>query len=114
MSDLIIATDPEWNAEKHGKSLCDRFGRVLAFTYPGYRWRIDAQPHQGIVDVRCEHASCYAGYTFNLRKNGIPDDAAIARAGGEVLERYGLGRRGFSEDQYRAMPRWCGQLRPEW
>lgn len=126
MSDLIVATDPEWNSEKHGKSLCDRFGKVLAFTYPGYRWRVDAQPHQGIVDVRCEHAnsatlmlnrqlaSRSVGYTFNLRRYGIPDDAAIRRAGGEILERYHLNRRGFSETEYRSLPRWCGQLQPDW
>jgi len=114
MSELIVATDADWNAEKHGKSLCDRFGSVLAIAYPGYRWRIDARPDHGIVDVRCEHASCYAGYTFNLKRNGMPDDDDIRMAGGEVLERYGLIRRGFSEDQYRLLPRWCGQILPEW
>lgn len=114
MSELIVASDPEWNAERHAKMLCDEFGGVLAKEYPGYRWRVEAKPHQGIVDIRCEHASGRAGYTFNLKRNGMPDRAAIVRGGGEVLERFSLNRRGFHEAEYRDLPRFCGQLTPEW
>lgn len=114
MSEFNVYTEADLTAEKSGKALCDRIGPVLAAAYPGYNWRIDARPTQGIVDVQCSHASGRAGFTFNLVKNGIPDDHQIRTAGGEVLERFKLGRRGFSEDQYRSLPRFCGLLLPEW
>lgn len=113
MSDLIVSCDADWNAEKHAKSLSDYFGEVLARTYPGYRWRVEPKVKSGIVDIRCEHTAARYGYTFNLRKHGIPDRKAIVMAGGEILERFKLGRRAFSEDEYRSLPRWCGQLTPE-
>jgi hypothetical protein len=112
MSELLVVSDPEWNAERHNKALCDYVGEPLARTYPGYRWRVEVKG--GLIDIRCEHATGRAGYTFNIAKNGLPDRKAIMLAGGEILERFHLGRRGFSEDAYRSLPRWCGQLLPDW
>lgn len=122
MSDLIVTSDPEWSAERHSKALCDYFGETLAREYPGYRWRVEAKPKAGIVDIRCEHAQGTAadgkrggsyGYTFNLRRHGLPERSAVVMAGGEILERFKLSRRAFSEEQFRSLPRWLGQLLPD-
>lgn len=117
MSELIVSSDAGWNAERNYKAISDNIGETLATLYPGYHWRVEVG--RGIVDVRCGQANSYClkngrrqnvGYTFNLVRDGIPDRAAIMRAGGEVLESFKLSRRGFDESAFRSLPRWCGQL----
>jgi len=112
MSELIVSSEASFRSERHHKAISDTIGSKLATLYPGYKWRVEV--YGGIADASCVHASGRAGYTFNLVRDGIPDNAAIMRAGGVVLERFKLNRRAFDEHEYRSLPRFCGLLLPEW
>ena len=110
MDGITVIDDLDFQVQLRDKVYSDLVGRTLAKTYPGYRWRVESSVEQGIIDVRCEHASGKAGYTFNLVKNGIPDAKAIIMAGGEILESFALSRRGLDAPEFLSRPRYMGDL----
>lgn len=66
--------------------------------YPGHQWRVNADHETGLVTVQLlyidtvrQHARW--GYVIHIaRLNGDPTLRAAVRAGGELLERFGLSR----------------------
>ena len=87
----------EANAEL-GKAV----GTALARFYPGHPWGVASEIEHGILKI------CIQGFTqwqFVLkisRLKGDPAMKAVMRAGGELLERLGMPRKGFSMDAWRA------------
>jgi hypothetical protein len=97
MSEIIVATDADFRQELEAKAMSDSIGPLLATHYPGYRWRVEPDVKNGIVDIRCEHTNCKFGYTLipSLYFSETQWRAAIIKAGGEILERFNMSRRGF-------------------
>jgi len=108
MDRITVIDDEDFQVDLKYKAICDAIGGTLALTYPRYHWRVEGGG--GIVDVRCEHATGKAGYTFNLVRNGIPDTKTIIMAGGEILESFDLSRRGLDVAEFLSRPRHLGDL----
>lgn len=106
---IYVATDQDFRDELRAKELCDSVGPVLAMTYPGYRWRTEALPKQGIIRIRCEMTNASFGYVLKLRNwfSATQWRELVVKAGGEILERSNLNRRGFDENEFRQAPRDC-------
>ena len=74
--------------------------------YPGHQWRVSADHEAGIVTVQLLYTDLLRhnakwGYVIKIdRLNGDPTLRAAVRAGGELLERFGLSReRGLVDDE---------------
>lgn len=103
MSEIVVVSDADWTNEVRKKAVADYVGPLLANEYPGYRWRVEPDIHNGIVNIRCEHASGIYGYTLkpHLYYSETQWRAAVIKAGGEILERFHLSRKGLSESNYQ-------------
>lgn len=72
--------------------------------YPGHQWRVNADHDTGIVQVQLLYLDKLGrngkwGYVIKIdRLNGDPTLRAAVRAGGELLERFGLPRRRMRVD----------------
>ncbi len=66
--------------------------------YPGHQWRVNADHDTGLVTVQLLYTDLLRhnakwGYVIKIaRLNGDPTLRAAVKAGGELLERYGLSR----------------------
>lgn len=70
--------------------------------YPGHPWSVEADHEQGIVKLRLEILMKGPNW-FILHINTLKTDPtlkAVMRAGGDMLERFALGRRGMLLDQF--------------
>jgi hypothetical protein len=85
-------------------SLAAAVFHVLERHYPGHRWRVNADHAQGIVTVQLQYLDAvrrWANYGYLLKIANLKSDPgmkAVVRAGGELLERYGLSREGMRVD----------------
>ena len=90
-------------------------GDMLNRYYPGHAWHVEVQMAQnstgGVIKIRLNGIMpAERWYVINMRDILTDGDAKrlITRAGGELLERYGLRRGAFSLDDWRlalnAMP----------
>lgn len=76
----------------------------LAEHYPGHNWRVNADHQQGIVAVQLGYFGATRreapwGYRIKIdRLKGDPGLRAVVRAGGEMLERFGLPRAKAADD----------------
>ena len=67
--------------------------------YPGHQWRVNADHETGLVTVQLLYTDLVRrnakwGYVIKIdRLNGDPTLHAAVKAGGELLERFGLPRR---------------------
>jgi hypothetical protein len=116
MSDIIVATDHDFRHEIAAKEVSDYIGPLLANTYPGYRWRVEPDAKNGIVDIRCEHTNCKFGYTLIPSRYFSETQwrAAIIKAGGEILERFNMSRRGFDAVDFLTRERdFAGLIHPD-
>jgi hypothetical protein len=106
-SPIQVVSDEEFRDELRAKELSDSVGLTLAQTYPGYRWRVEPHPRQGIVNIRCEMTDASYGYVLKLRNwySATQWRESVIRAGGEILERFSMSRRGFDESAFRAAAR---------
>jgi hypothetical protein len=110
MSDHIIsATGP--TAVKDAE-LCCRIGEQLTRLYPGHMWRVGADhragtivvdlPYQKIVwDDATRQWKLYRNHAFMLHIQDVlaqGGEDRVMRAGGEMLERFGLKRSGRDDD----------------
>lgn len=114
MSDIIVCNDADLRQTLGEKALCDATGPVLARTYPGYRWRVEAR--SGVVIIRNEMTNCKWAYVLHPDKSFSATDwhDKVVRAGGEILERYNLWRSGFNMGNWLDRPRdFTGITRPD-
>ena len=93
--------------EKRGKDVMDmafakEVGRVLHMHYPNYGWRVDADTQRKTIHVLNIDLSGEWGFVLHMNKiaNEADLEKKVMRAGGEILERYGLSRLGFNANEY--------------
>lgn len=70
--------------------------------YPGHRWSCEVKTEQGVAYVRNLFADPRQGWVIHLRNclNWADVKKVAIEAGGELLERYGLPRGPFREQDY--------------
>lgn len=109
MSEILIGLDDDKSATTEvndflmAKQVCDR----LNSHYPGHLWAVNVDGGtRGVINIRNFLLSPLWGYVIRL-----PDvysaswlDREVVRAGGEILERFGLRRGRLDEAQYAQLP----------
>ncbi len=92
------------NDEVIAKEVAD----LLLRYYPGYLWAvsIDSRATVGMLDIRNLSLSGKWGFRFPLKQylDGLDTRKKIVMAGGELLERYRMPRKGFSAADYAHIP----------
>jgi len=88
--------------------MCKNALDTLYKKYPGYTWMVMVDDVGGIMNIECLNASGRIGFTLHL--NNIVHDVGVLnkevmRAGGELLERYGLSRNRAKADEIQNMKR---------
>lgn len=91
-------------------AMCRAVGEELMQLYPQHRWAVQADTFAGVVNVRLLYSGGskmgqfgYMLHMATLMSGENTARKAIMRAGGELLERYGLARsRGTEESAMRA------------
>lgn len=79
---------------------------ALHTAYPGHLWAVTCDGKSGMADVRNLFLSGQWGFRLKLHAiySGSEFKREVIRAGGELLERFKLSRRGFRPDEYSALP----------
>ncbi|MGH2721615.1 MAG: hypothetical protein ACRDJO_08435 [Actinomycetota bacterium] len=87
-------------------AMAKRLAEVLDKHYPGHTWAVNVDSKQGIATVQNLRLSGRWGFYLKLRDLTYHDEIEreAMRAGGELLERYGLQRGRFRQSQYQALP----------
>lgn len=105
---------PSVDTESYGEQamaevdLCRAVGETLEASYPGYDWYVGTMLDAGtvVIDVVAEKPLPLQNHAFLLHVQtlmGAGGQQAVIRAGGEMLERFGLPRsRAPSEWKLRA------------
>lgn len=84
-------------------SLCKHVYECLTINYPGHDWLVGADSFAGIVTIDLPYTKPYHlrnyGYVLHMSSADAPDARTrVRRAGGELLERFGLPRAGATEE----------------
>jgi hypothetical protein len=88
-------------------------GDTLERHYPGWLWQIRPNEHGGIIDIFSLKLSGRLAYTLHIPTVQEDEDfRCIVRAGGELLERFGFRRVGYSYDEWRRREMVLGQFIP--
>lgn len=93
--------NPHGDLDAANAELCRKIGRKLGEVYPGHPWGVVAEIEHGIVKI------CLQGFTqwpsiihISTLKND-PGLRSVVKYGGELLERLGMPRKGFSLADWR-------------
>lgn len=81
----------------------------LEAKYPGWLWAVQPDHRGGVINIFSWRLSGKWGYRLHTKR--VQDDPtrdAAMRAGGEILERFGFKRKGFSLEDWRAAKRYMG------
>jgi hypothetical protein len=112
MGELVVVSDSDWKAHGAKQEMADFYGRLLAETYPGYRWRVEPHPHptHPFVDIRVEAGGGALGFTVCPRNHFSYTDIRnyVIMQAGETLERHLLNRRRFNEREFLERPKTFG------
>lgn len=106
MTNELMTAEPilRANDEVIAKEVAD----LLLRHYPGYLWAvsIDSRETVGMLDIRNLSLSGKWGFRFPLKEylDGMDTRRKVVRAGGEILERYRMPRRGFNAADYSHIP----------
>lgn len=87
--------------------IAKKIGEDLMHTYPNRQWHVDVDTRNETIVISCPSLSKRMGYRLNMKKETIAQLLPrCRRAGGEILERYGV-TRGRIIDPYdiEQMPR---------
>lgn len=84
-------------------AVCRQVGEDLTRYYPGHNWMVGCNHDAGTVVIDLPYAKPlnmqnYAYVLYLTTILGADGRAAVMRAGGELLERFGLARRGAKDD----------------
>lgn len=89
-----------------GQQVARAIAAGLEVRYPGHCWRIDVRCSQRVVHLNHMLLSGRYGMVVPIQRQTCADLAAeVIRAGGELLERYGLARGALDDDKWAALPR---------
>ncbi|HKS73269.1 MAG TPA: hypothetical protein VJQ82_08730 [Terriglobales bacterium] len=102
---MIIDTESHGPTAVADIALCKMIYETLLEHYPNHPWLIGANSESGAADIKLLYTDprnprTNWGYSLNLNSLVTHDERKrkIVRAGGELLERYGLARNGARED----------------
>jgi hypothetical protein len=97
---LDAGHDPHKEADAQ---LCERTLAVLQRHYAGHQWKIESDARQGILKIQI-HALMGDTLHYVILLDNVDGvtafDAAVMKAGGEILERYGLPRGPMELDKF--------------
>lgn len=99
-----IATDcPDVNANDYVMAM--EMANTLHQHYPGHLWAVTCEGDRGIATVRNLGLDGNWGFILKLSDLSTASDwkKRVQMAGGEVLERFRLSRRGFRADEYSSL-----------
>lgn len=109
----IISTDGHGERVVQDMAICKAVFERLQEHYPGHQWLVGADTENaGTVHVRLLYVNPLrprdANFGYLLHLDSLNDENSfrhkVLTAGGELLERYGLPRRGYREgDGMRAL-----------
>lgn len=96
--------DKAWDPHREADhSLCLLAFNTLVKHYPGHFWRIEVDSAQGLAKVQIHQLmGDTLWYAIRLDETSNHNDyrKAVIKAGGEILERYGLPRSAMDVDQF--------------
>ena len=101
--ELNAEVETRWDPDDHpaDRTLCAQIGRILTEHYPGWSWHVDIPPRQNVILIRSIILDPSGQKGCEVRfKNGLDVNLHVCvMAGGALLERYGMRRGPFTEDQ---------------
>lgn len=104
MSDTLIHVDPSQLAPADAALMAAMYAKLQEH-YPGHHWRTTADHEQGVAAVYLQYLDAIKrtagryGYALLIDKlKSDPDMRSVVRAGGELLERFGLPRHRYPVD----------------
>lgn len=98
--DAQISIDIAGEFDAQDIALCKQIMGVLSWHYPNHPWMVNANHKTGVADIKLCYVSKTGrltnwGYLFKIGEMKSGEFyRKIVRGGGELLERYGLPRRG--------------------
>ena len=94
----LFAHDPDFMEDfDKSKEVADK----LLKKYPGHAWGVQVSNRTGVVDIQLMSSELPHG--FRLKLTDIHSDPSlhqVMRAGGELLERAGMTRGAFRDDEF--------------
>lgn len=101
---MIVAEygrDDEGGVRPGEAAVAKMIGECLEFHYSGHAWCVQVDAKGGIARIWLPILRRDWGYVVHLSQlAGDPRMRAVVRAGGEMLERFGIRRSGFSSEDY--------------
>jgi len=92
MKPIIVPDDADPKRKAAREQIAGVLGRTLVESYPGRDWMVKISYDMTVATVFCAQVSLEHGYVLHT---GVPLhqlQAKAKRAGGEILERFGLHR----------------------
>lgn len=85
--------DDDTRTEKIEMWIAKQLGTRLVEAYPGHQWSVHVDAIGGVLCIVNPAVSSLKGYHLHMKGDTIDDlQARAVKAGGEILERYGLKR----------------------
>jgi hypothetical protein len=105
--ELSMAQTPEEAvAAVKDAEIAGMVGNEIVRQYPGHGWQVVSDIQNGIVKIYNAHISGQIGWIWKMDEmNPGTFERDIRRIGGEMLERSGLSRTVFSEDEVMEIQR---------
>lgn len=106
MSQLLTGLDDSIiNTGANDMVLAKEIADTLHRHYPGHLWAVNVDGPNGIANIRDLLLSGQMGYVLKLGNMFSASDFGrdVVRAGGEILERFRLGRGRLNEAEYATL-----------
>lgn len=99
MSQVLFSHRSDDGVPPADLQLAKAIAETLAQHYPGWPWAITADHEQGIATIKNHMLHERWGFLFKIGANDTPTALyrAVVRAGGELLERFGIPRGPMTE-----------------
>lgn len=94
--------NPDGEIDAANEALAREIGRKLGQVYPGHPWGVMAEIEHGIVKVAIQGFTQWPYVIHVATLKADPTMRSVVRAGGELLERFKMPRKGFSLADWRA------------
>lgn len=105
-NEINIFEDDDKKQAKLEMWICKQIGDTLVRTYPNRQWGVEVDIPGQMVIIMCPSLSLEKGYHISMMGDRTINDLQqrAIRAGGEILERYGISRdRRFNHDVIDSM-----------
>lgn len=93
--------NPHGDFDAANAEMCRRIGRKLMETYPGHPWGVSSEIEHGIVKVMLQGFPQWPMVIHVETLKSDPGLRSVVKWAGEILERLGMPRKGFSSADWR-------------